>query len=134
MLSEKESFKGRACIAKIGTQKVSCQITDIKYKYDVNTLDHIPAKTLRLNDICNATITLNKEVPYTKFHEDQSIGKLILIDPISNQTVAAAMINHNMRRASNIHKHNLSITFVYFNNFKTKKLCRFAIKLRLTKK
>ena len=109
-LSEKESFKGRACIAKIGTQKVSCQITDIKYKYDVNTLDHIPAKTLRLNDICNATITLNKEVPYTKFHEDQSIGKLILIDPISNQTVAAAMINHNMRRASNIHKHNLSIT------------------------
>lgn len=109
-LSEKESFKGRACIAKIGTQKVSCQITDIKYKYDVNTLDHIPAKTLRLNDICNATITLNKEVPYTKFHEDQSIGKLILIDPISNQTVAAAMINHNMRRASNIYKHNLSIT------------------------
>jgi bifunctional enzyme CysN/CysC len=109
-LSEIETHKGRNYIAKIGTQKTSCQIIDIKYKFDVNTLDHVPAKTLKLNDICNATITLNKEVPYTIFHEDQSVGKLILIDPISNQTVGAAMINHSMRRASNIHKHDLAIT------------------------
>ena len=42
--------------------------------------------------------------------KNQSVGKLILIDPISNQTVGAAMINHSMRRASNIHKHDLAIT------------------------
>jgi bifunctional enzyme CysN/CysC len=109
-LSEDKTFKGRNYIAKIGTQKVSCQITDIKYKFDVNTLDSIPTKDLQLNDICNAIITFNKEVPYTKFNEDQSVGKLILIDPITNQTSGAAMINHSMRRASNIHKHDLSIT------------------------
>jgi bifunctional enzyme CysN/CysC len=109
-LSEIETYKGRSYIAKIGTQKATCQITDIKYKFDINTLDHIQAKKLELNDICNATITLNKEVPFTIFHEDQSVGKLILIDPISNQTVGAAMINHSMRRANNIHKHHLSIT------------------------
>ena len=109
-LSEIESYKGRSYIAKIGTQKISCQITDIKYKFDINNLDHMPAKTIKLNDICNATLTLSREVPYTKFHEDQSAGKLILIDPITNQTVGAAMINHSMRRASNIHKHDLAIT------------------------
>jgi len=109
-LSEIEGHKGRNYIAKIGTQKISCQITDIKYKYDVNTLDHIPSKTLNLNDICNATISLNKGVPFTNFHEDQSVGKLILIDSISNQTVGAAMINFSMRRASNIHKQELAIT------------------------
>lgn len=109
-LSEDKTFKGRNYIAKIGTQKVSCQITDIKYKFDVNTLDSIPTKDLQLNDICNAIITFNKEVPFTKFNEDQSVGKLILIDPITNQTSGAAMINHSMRRASNIHKHDLSIT------------------------
>jgi bifunctional enzyme CysN/CysC len=108
-LSEIDAHKGRNYIAKIGTQKISCQLTDIKYKFNINTLEHMPTKTLGLNDICKATITLNKEVPYTKFYEDHSVGKLILIDPISNQTVGAAMINHSMRRATNIHKHNLSI-------------------------
>ena len=109
-LSELETFKGRNYIAKIGTQKTSCQITDIKYKFDINTLEKIPSKNIQLNDICNATITLNRQVPFTVFNHDQSIGKLILIDPISNQTVGAAMINHSMRRASNIHKHDLDIT------------------------
>jgi len=109
-LSEVNAFKGRRYIAKIGTQKVSCQITDIKYKFDINTLEHQPVKMLELNDICNATITLNREVPFTKFHSDQSLGKFILIDPTSNQTVGAAMINHSMRRSTNIHRHDLNIT------------------------
>jgi len=109
-LSEAEAFKGRHYIAKIGTQKTSCQITDIKYKFDINSLEEIPSKNIHLNDICNVTITLNREVPFTEFNKDQSIGRLILIDSVSNQTVGAAMINHSMRRASNIHKHNLDIT------------------------
>ena len=109
-LSELETFKGRNYIAKIGTQKTSCQITDIKYKFDINSLEKIPSKSIQLNDICNATITLSRQVPFTIFNHDQSIGKLILIDPISNQTVGAAMINHSMRRASNIHKHDLAIS------------------------
>ena len=83
---------------------------NIKYKFDINSLEHVPTKKLQLNDICNATITLNRHIPYTKFNQNQSVGKLILIDPISNQTVGAAMINHSMRRASNIHKHDLAIT------------------------
>ena len=109
-LSEISTYKGRNFIAKIGAQKISCQLTDIKYKFDINSLNRVPAKKLELNDICNATITLNRQIPFTKFNQDQSLGKLILIDPISNQTVGAAMINHSMRRASNIHMHNLAIT------------------------
>ena len=109
-LSEIDTYKGRSYIAKIGTQKLSCQITDIKYKYDINSLQQIPTKKLQQNDICKATITLNRQVPFTEFNKDKSLGKLILIDPVSNNTVGAAMINHSMRRASNIHKHDLEIT------------------------
>lgn len=108
-LSEIDTYKGRSYIAKIGTQKTSCQITDIKYKYDVNSLEQMPSKKIKLNDICNVTITLNREIPYTVFHNDQSLGKLILIDPVSNHTVGAGMINHSMRRSTNIHKHDLAI-------------------------
>ena len=108
-LSDIEGFKGRNLIAKIGTQKISCQLSDLKYKFDINTLEHKPSKSLKLNDICNATISLSKDVPFTIFQENQSLGKLILIDPLSNQTLGAAMIMHSMRRASNIHKHDLDI-------------------------
>ena len=95
---------------KLEHRKISCQITNIKYKFDINSLEHVPTKKLELNDICNATISFNREIPYTKFNQNQSVGKFILIDSISNQTVGAAMINHSMRRASNIHKHDLAIT------------------------
>ncbi|MDC1470220.1 adenylyl-sulfate kinase [Gammaproteobacteria bacterium] len=116
-LSDTESFKGRSYIAKIGNQKISCQLTDIKYKFDVNTLEQKPSKSLVLNDICNAVITLSREVPFTIFQENQSLGKFILIDPLSNQTLGAAMIKHSMRRASNIHKHNLEINRQIRENF-----------------
>lgn len=109
-LSDDKCFKGRNYIIKIGSQKVSCQITDLKFKYDVNNLKHIPAKELGLNDIANATISLNRDIPFTIFSENKSLGKLIIIDPLSNHTVGAAMINYSLRRATNIHKHNLSIT------------------------
>ena len=109
-LSDNKCYKGRNYFIKIGSQKVSCQIIDLKFKYDVNNLKKLPTKDLGLNDIANITISLNKDIPFTIFSENKSLGKLIIIDPLTNQTVGAAMINHSLRRAKNIHKHNLSIT------------------------
>lgn len=109
-LSDNKCYKGRNYFIKIGSQKVSCQIIDLKFKYDVNNLKKLPTKELGLNDIANLTISLNKDIPFTIFSENKSLGKLIIIDPLTNQTAGAAMINHSLRRANNIHKHNLSIT------------------------
>lgn len=109
-LSDDKCYKGRSYIAKIGTSKIRCQITDIKFKYDVNTLKSSPAKFLKLNDIANVILLFNSNVPFTKFKENVALGRIILIDPISNQTVAAATINHSLRRGTNIHKHDLTIT------------------------
>lgn len=109
-LADEECYKGRNYIVKIGTQKVSCQITDLKYKYNINTLKQEPAKSLNVNDIANATITLNRDVPFTAFSENKSLGRLIIIDPLSNKTVGAGMINFSLRRATNIHKHELEIS------------------------
>lgn len=109
-LSEKECFKGRAYIAKIGTQMISCQITEIKHKYDINSLEEKPCKSIAINEICNAVITFSKDIPYTRFDDNDSLGKFIIIDPISNQTVGAAIINKSTIRSSNIYRHNLTIT------------------------
>mgnify|MGYP000203280236 CR=1 FL=1 len=109
-LVDDNCFKGRVYIAKIGTQKVSCQIIDLKFKYDINTLKHIPIKSIGLNDICSATLSINKNIAFTKFSENKSLGKMIIIDPLTNQTVGAAMINFSLRRAINIHKHDLAIS------------------------
>lgn len=109
-LSNEKCYKGRSYIAKFGTQKISCQISDLKFKYDINSLEHRPAKFLNKNEIAIASISFSKDVPYTRYIENKALGKFILIDQISNQTVGAATINHSLRRATNIHKHNLSIT------------------------
>jgi bifunctional enzyme CysN/CysC len=109
-LSEDRCFKGRSYIAKAGALKTRCQIVDLKHKFDINTLAQKPAKYLDLNDIANITISLDRELPFDDYSSNKTLGSLILIDPISNQTVAAIMINHSLRRAKNIHKHDLSIS------------------------
>jgi bifunctional enzyme CysN/CysC len=109
-LSENECFKGRAYVAKFGAQLVSCQIIDMEHKYDINTLEEKPCKSVAINEICNAVITFSKDVPYTRFEENDSLGKFIIIDPVSNQTVAAAIINRSTARSTNIYRHNLTIT------------------------
>jgi bifunctional enzyme CysN/CysC len=109
-LSDNKCFKGRSYIAKIGTKKIRCQLTDIKFKYDINTLHSAPAKYLELNDIANVVLTFSSDMPFTKFTENHALGRVILIDQLTNQTVAAATINHNLRRGENIHKHEMAIT------------------------
>ena len=109
-LSEDDCFKGRGFIAKIGTQKVRCQITELKYKIDINSLKKLPTKSITLNEIACIKINLEKNVTFDPYSINKSTGAMILIDPINNQTVAAGMIKHSLRRATNIHKHHTSIS------------------------
>jgi bifunctional enzyme CysN/CysC len=109
-LTDTKCFKGRNYIAKIGTIKSNCQIVDLKFKYDINTLEEKPASNIGLNEIANANISFDKDVPFQPYSDNKTHGGFILIDPITHQTIAAVTINHSLRRSTNIHKHNLSIT------------------------
>ena len=109
-MSEENCFPGRSYIAKINNNSSSIKILDIKKIYNVNTLEHSPGKQLDLNDVAEVTVSLNKNVPFMSYQENKNMGSMIIIDPISNQTIGVGMINFALRRAQNIHLQSLSIT------------------------
>ena len=109
-MSEENCFPGRSYIAKIHNNSSTIKILDIKKIYNVNTLEHSPGKQLELNDVAEVTVSLNKNVPFMSYQENKNMGSMIIIDPISNQTIGVGMINFALRRAQNIHLQSLSIT------------------------
>lgn len=102
-MDETELVPGRAYWLKIGTQTVSATAQAPKYEINVNTQEHLAAKTLDLNAIGVTNITTDREIPFAPYAENRDLGGFILIDKITNQTVAAGLIHFALRRAQNIH-------------------------------
>lgn len=94
---------GRAYWLKIGTQTVSATLQAPKYEINVNTLEHLAAKTLELNAIGIAELTTDKPIVFEPYADNRALGGFILIDKISNATVAAGMLHFSLRRAQNVH-------------------------------
>lgn len=109
-MDEVEMVPGRTYLLKIGTQTVSASVHQPKYEINVNTQEHLAAKTLDLNAIGVANITTDREIPFAPYTENRDLGGFILIDKISNRTVAAGMIHFALRRAQNIHWQATDIT------------------------
>ena len=102
-MDETALIPGRAYWLKIGTQTVSATVHEPKYEVNVNTQEHLASKTLDLNAIGVANITTDREIPFAPYDENRDLGGFILIDKITNHTVAAGMIHFALRRAQNIH-------------------------------
>jgi bifunctional enzyme CysN/CysC len=102
-MSEEEMLPGRPYILKMGTAMVPAQITDLKYKTDVNTLAHNAGKTLHLNEVGYANLSLTQPLAFDSYRESRDMGGFILIDRFSNATVGAGMIDFGLRRATNVH-------------------------------
>ncbi len=108
-MSEEKCFNGRTYLAKIHNISNSIKIMSIKKIYNVNTLEFNGGDELKLNDIAEISVSFNKDIPYSTFEENKTLGSLIIIDPISNQTIGMGMINFALRRSQNIQLQNLSI-------------------------
>lgn len=94
---------GRAYWLKLGTQMVSATVQAPKYTVNVNSMEHMAAKTLELNAIGVAEISTDKPIVFAPYAENHALGGFILIDKISNATVAAGMLHFSLRRAQNVH-------------------------------
>ncbi len=108
-MHEDPGLVGRSYDIKLATQWTSASITTIKYHVDVNTLAHEAGRTLRLNDIAVCNISLNRPLSFDTYENSKVLGGFILVDRLSNATVAAGMIRHNLRRGQNVHHQALSI-------------------------
>ncbi len=102
-MDDEAMVPGRAYWLKSATQMVSATVQAPKYAVNVNTMEHIAAKTLELNAIGVAEIATDKPIVFEPYVDSRTLGGFILIDKITNATVAAGMINFSLRRAQNVH-------------------------------
>ena len=102
-MDEKALKPGRSYYFKIGAQTVLATISVPKYQINIDTLEQAVAKTLDLNAIGVCIVTTDRPIPFSRYADNRSLGGFIIIDKITNATVAAGLINFALRRALNIH-------------------------------
>ncbi|HEY0438030.1 MAG TPA: sulfate adenylyltransferase subunit CysN, partial [Phenylobacterium sp.] len=100
---EEPMLPGRPYLLKLGTRTVSAQVQEPKYKVNVNTLEHLAATRLELNEIGVCNLSVDAPVAFDAYAQNKDLGGFILIDRISNRTVGAGLLHFALRRSQNIH-------------------------------
>jgi bifunctional enzyme CysN/CysC len=108
-MNEEPLLPGRSYWLKLGAKLVTAQVTDIKYKVNINTLDQLAGKSLTLNDIAVCNLSLDRAIAFDPYTDNKDMGGFILIDRMTNATVGAGMIRYALRRANNIHWQALEV-------------------------
>ena len=108
-MADEEMLPGRPYWLKLATQLVTATVHSPKYQINVNSMEHLAAKTLSLNAIGVANLSTDKPLVFESYEKSRELGGFILIDKISNATVAAGMLHFALRRSSNVHWQALDV-------------------------
>jgi bifunctional enzyme CysN/CysC len=113
-MADEPLLPGRGYWLKSGTQTVTATVHEPKYEINVNSLEHLAAKSLELNAIGVAEIATDRDIAFEPYAVEGSspnrvLGGFILIDKLSNATVACGMLHFALRRAHNIHRQHLDV-------------------------
>jgi bifunctional enzyme CysN/CysC len=106
---EEPMLPGRTYAIKCGCQTTTATVSSLKYKLNVDNLDHVAGKTLELNEVGACNLSTVRPLVFDPYAENAETGSFILIDRFTNATVAAGMIEFGLRRATNIQWQALSI-------------------------
>jgi bifunctional enzyme CysN/CysC len=109
-MSADSLLPGRSYLMKIGARTTPATVTELKHRIDVNTLEKLAAKTLALNEVGLCNLSTSMPIAYDPYADNRDTGAFILIDRTTNETAAAGMIAHGLRRATNIHRQDLTVT------------------------
>ena len=109
-LSEAALLPGRSYLLKAGGQTVGAMVTELKYRLDARTLEHLAAKELRRHEVAFVNLATVDPIGFAPYDEDRVAGGFILIDRHSNATIAAGMIRFALRRAANTYLQLFEVT------------------------
>lgn len=102
-MHDEHMLPGRPYLIKTTNKTIEGVITDLKYKVNVNSLEHANAKTLELNEVGLVNVKLGQSIAFDAYENNKAMGSFIIIDKFTNTTVACGMINFGLRRASNVY-------------------------------
>ena len=108
-MADEPLLPGRPYWLKLATQVVSATVQPPKYAVNVNTMEHLAAKSLELNAISVATVATDRPIVFEPYADGKTLGGFILIDKLTNATAAAGLINFALRRSQNVHRQALDV-------------------------
>ena len=108
-MSDRQLFPGRSYLMKIGGRTLPANVTEIKYRLDIDSQAKIAAKTLHINEIGFCNLATSMLVAIDPYEAHRVTGAFILIDRADNSVAAAGTIAFALRRASNVHLQQLTV-------------------------
>ena len=91
-MSQADLVVGGEYLLQQGGQAMSCRVSEVMGRLDVDTLESVPAAAVRLNDIATVAVRTDTELVFDPYAQNRTTGSFILIDRADNATVAAGMI------------------------------------------
>jgi bifunctional enzyme CysN/CysC len=119
---------GRLYDVKVGTKTTQATVRGIDHRLDVNTLERGPAETLALNEIGRCRVAFTTPVAVDPYPTLPSTGSFILLDRVTNATVAAGMVERSARergvsKATNVVWHDTKVSKAVRAELKGQKPC-----------
>jgi bifunctional enzyme CysN/CysC len=108
-MGEQPMLRGRTYAMKLGAKTVAATVAPLRYRINVNTLEHLAAERLELNEIGVCELELDQPVAFDSYAENRETGGFILIDRLTNDTVGAGMLRFALRRAQSIHIQHVDV-------------------------
>jgi bifunctional enzyme CysN/CysC len=101
-MAEEPLLRGRSYVMRAGTSTVAATVSPLKYKLDIERFEHLAAEQLELNEIGVCELELDRPIAFDPYAESRDMGGFVLIDRITNQTLAAGMLNFELNRSRNV--------------------------------
>jgi bifunctional enzyme CysN/CysC len=122
-MSDEELLPHRQYLIKAGMQTVAGRVTQLKHNVDVNSLDHVAARTLKLNEIGYCNLSTTEPIAFDAYRDNRETGSFIIIERFTHATVGAGMIEFALRRATNVHWQALDVNAALRAELKGQRPC-----------
>lgn len=94
---------GRPYWIKTTNKTTTGEVTELKYKVDMNSLGHEAAKVLRNKEVGVCNFGLDEDIVYDAYKDNRTTGSFVMVDKKTNTEVAVGLIDFGLRRATNVH-------------------------------
>ena len=101
-MGDKPMLRGRSYLMRIGGRTVTATIAPLKHKLRIESLEHVAATKLELNEIGVVDVECSHPIAFDAYRENRDTGGFILIDRITNNTIGAGLIHFALRRSHNV--------------------------------
>ena len=109
-LSDNPQIKSQSYLLKCGPLEVPATVSDIRYISDMDTHQQVEGESLNMNDVARVEVTMAWPTLLDAYADNRNTGGFILCDRLTQETVAAGMVIHPVRRESEVQRHDFTVS------------------------